>query len=65
MKFYPYTKKRGGGRQSLTHPEGGGAHTKFWGSFNTDVSIALWNLLSRQAVCEVQRQSFWLMFPMF
>ena len=36
MKFYP-CKKRGGGRKSFSHAEGGGGagiHNKFGGSFN-------------------------------
>ena len=31
MKFYPYEKGWGG--NSFSHAEGGGGHTKFWGSF--------------------------------
>ena len=34
MKFYPYVKGGGGGK-SFSCAEGGGGHTKFWGSFYT------------------------------
>ena len=34
MKLYPY-EKGGGGKQSISHAEGGGGHKKFSGGFYT------------------------------